>query len=120
MKRYKKSKFESVVLDGGFRNRLIEALRHGVIEDTSYKTMRLGVIPSYYGWKVEGNELLQGHGPTGNAEFVHRGGYISRRPLSEVDTVSLARIAWGCGFVPYDMITKAIKLTEGNNNMGGK
>lgn len=110
MKRYKKSKFTSVVLDGGLRNRLIELLRGCQIEDRTYKTVRYGKVPSYYGCTVSGNELVQGHGPTGNAEFVRCCGYISRRPLSEISTETIARIAWGLGLVPYNIMTEASKF----------
>jgi len=61
------------------------ALENGM-EDHSYPTVRWGIVGSYFG-KVkitmeDGREWLAiGHGPEGDAECIHRHGWIEFRPL---------------------------------------
>ena len=84
------------------RAEVIDMLReHGRVQDCSYSTVRYGSIPSYHGYAIDGDDLIQGIPSTGTADTLRRVGEVRRRPLSDVDTWELARIADQMGLLPY-------------------
>lgn len=59
-------------------------------------------VPSYRGKVIVGDQILTGIPATGVPEFLYRRGYVIRRPLAEITTAELARIAWQRGLISYE------------------
>lgn len=84
------------------RERLIRLLRGKESDlDHGYPTVRYGYVASFDGWVIVGDEWLSGHPSRGTPDMLSSRGYVTRRPLAEVPTSTLARAAWYRGLVPH-------------------
>jgi hypothetical protein len=84
------------------RAEVIRVLRDSPsLRDCSYDTPRHGRVAHYRGVSVVGDDLLVGCPAAGGPPHVRRQGNVRTRPLADVPTDHLGRLAWQAGLISY-------------------
>ena len=84
------------------RSEVVRILRGSPsLRDCSYDTPHHGRVAHYRGVSIEGEDLLVGWPSRGGPDHVTRSGQVRSRPLADVPTDHLGRLAWRAGLISY-------------------